>query len=189
MVPDNTYWTWVKIGVFSGGATGLYTSLDTSDGGAGVGDYRIYYDSGAGSGLPAPVNPVGGTSYTITGSGATLRDYTFELPATLPMSDEYYYFAAWYDGDDNDILDLVDDWDWGVIPNGEYNRCATKATTNTDGDPTLITIDRFEASTITEGSYKYTGWDEAAIPYNEIEDLETSNDSGFDFQITGNSGW
>ncbi len=188
MVPDNTYWTWIKLGIFSGYTAGTYPDLDISAGGGGTGDYRVYY-SLLNNGTAKAVQPVGGTSYIITGSGDTLRDYTFELPSTVPAASDYYYYAAWYDGDNDDFLDLVDSSSFAVIPNGEYNRCATKATTNTAGDPTVITISHFMASGWTSGSYKYIGWDEAAVPYNEQKDLDTSTDSGFDFQISNNSGW
>ncbi len=184
MVPSGGYWTYIKLGAFSGGSAGTYTGLDTWDNGLGVGDYRVYYSS-ANTGVAAPINPVAGTSYAIIGSGTTLRDYTFELPSTLPVTNEYYYYAAWYDNDLDDILDLVDSNASGTIPNGEYNRCATKATTNGSGNPTVVTIDDFRTSM--SGSYKYVGHDNAA--YSEQIDLDTSTDSGFDFPIANNSGW
>jgi len=185
MVPDNTYWPWIKLGIFSGGSAGTYPDLGTMDNGAGVSNYRLYY-SLLDTGVAAPINPVAGTVYAITGTADMLRAYTFELPSTLPADSEYYYYAAWYDNDDDDILDLVDDFDPAVIPNGEYNRCATKAETNADGDPTVITIHDFRTSM--SGSYKYTGHDNAGYS-NAGTDLDTSTDSGFDFPIDNNSGW
>jgi hypothetical protein len=191
-VPNNTYWSTVKLGAFSGGTLGAYPALNTSET-SGVGSYRIIYSGN--TGVARPVLPLAGTSYSITGTGDFSRDYSFELPTAVPQltssDDERYFYAAWVDGNGNDTLDLADQI--SQIAFEEHNRCATKATTNTHGVPTTITINFFMQSTDSggnpSGNYKYNGHDLDSIPYNEAVDLTTDNNNGFNFTISAASGW
>jgi len=184
-VPDSSYWDHVKIGIFSGGTAGLYPGLATFDNSGGVGSYRVVYSNSYDS-SPVPIPTVGGSSYSINGSGATQRSYSFTLPTTVPPTNVHYYFAAWYDGNSNDILDLVDSY--SVPEAGEFNRSATKAIVNANTQvPTDITVNFFSLSSFDAGKYKYSGWDNAA--YNDMNTIDATNNSGFNFDITANSGW
>ncbi len=194
-VPDSSYWAAVKIGVFSGGTAGAYPGLTSSDQSAiGISSSRLtYYDTV--SVTPVSIPPVGGTSYSITGSGATSRSYNYELPSTIPGPDIMYYFAAWYDGvAGNGNLDLVPDptmYPSGVVAGSEHNRLSMKSTTNNSGAATTIAIEGFSAeqdlSGKYTGNYKYIGHDDSG--YNEQLAIDTTTNTGFNFNISANSGW
>jgi hypothetical protein len=152
-------------------------------------------------GAAAPITPLAGASYSISDTSGTSSAYSFELPVTVPMvgtsasDSERYYYAAWIDSTVNGILDLKDAsaFDSTTTIQGEFNRCATKATMNTDAISTTITINFFMQSTDSSGNpsgnYKYNGHDLNTIPYNEIQDLTDATNGGFNFNITATSGW
>ena len=199
VVPFQSYWANLKLGVFSGGDLGTYPRLGTADNSLGVGYYRVIYndvDNGTNMAIP----PIAGASYSISDTSGTSSAYSFELPATIPKYQksgslaEYSYYAAWIDSTANGNLDLKDasSGDVAHTIQGELNRCATKATTDTFTHlPTTITIDRFEQSRDLNGNptgnYKYSGYDSNA--YNEQLELATDTNSGFNFTINPSSGW
>jgi hypothetical protein len=199
-VPSLGDWTNLKLGVFSGGDLGAYPKLATADYFLGVGSFRVIY-SNLDDASNVPIPPVAGASYSIADTSTTSSAYSFELPATIPMYQksgplsEYYYFAAWIDGGaTGGSLDLSDasSGDATHTELGEFNRCATKATTDNNHLPTTITIDRFQQSVDTytgnpTGNYKYAGYDNNA--YNEQLDVTTSSNGGFNFNMSPNAGW
>jgi hypothetical protein len=190
-VPDSSYWSLVKIGTFSGGTAGANPGLEVEDNGLGIGANRLCY-SKLDNGSAKPIDPVAGTSYAISGSGATSRSYTYELPATVPTSSITYYFSAWYDGNLNGKIDLIDQNAFlnptAVAASSEYNRLSTKQ--SVDNPAKTLVINGFGPEQDTNGgytgNYKYLGNDGAS--YNEQLSLETSS-SGFNFSIGANSGW
>lgn len=171
-VSVSTYWTDVKPGVFSGGTAGTYPSLGYDDNDPDVDNYRLTYTDLDNETL-VYVSPVAGTTANISSTGDTSRTYSFELPATLPVKDEYYHFVAWLDKwPDDTKLTLADTSDAGVVmDDAEMNRLPTRDTTNLSDDPTTITVFYFIESQDMEGNpsgnYKYVGYDDAAITYNE----------------------
>jgi hypothetical protein len=196
-VANASYWSYIKIGTFSGNTNGSYPKLDiennnTMVGTRGIGDYRIIYKDTF-SGADVPVSRVAGTEASISGS-SNARSYSYELPAALPGADVLYYYCAWYDGNSNGVLDLKDaspTTDETTVVQGEYNRCATKASIDPDDQPTTLVVwgfaqDKDQNGNLT-GNYKYKGYD--VNVYNEMQALDTSNNSGFDFNIAANSGW
>lgn len=199
-VPTQPDWADVVIGVFSGGnaGAGTYPALGTHDDLANSGKYRVTYDSG-GSG-DVEIVPVAGSTYSISDMTGTSSAYTFELPATVPKilsssSKEAYYYAAWLDthtvNGHLDLKDANDFTDQVTTALGEFNRCAMKATYDNNNAPTTIVIDRFtqsvDFSQNPTGNYKYNGYDHSA--YNEIVDVTTDSNSGFNFNISATSGW
>ena len=194
-VPDSTYWTYLKLGVFSGGTAGDYVYLDSEDWGSGVSGYRVVYGENN-DGLDVAIQPLASVIYTINDTSGTSSSYSLELPSTLPVTDEEYVFAAWYDNNSDDTLDLKD-MD-PILPGeeltaaeGEFNRLPTKDTLNNDDNPTTIVITHFMESQDLDGNpsgnYKYVGYDHSS--YNEQLDLTVSTHSGFNFDITANTGW
>ena len=194
-VPDSTYWTYLKLGVFSGGTAGDYVYLDSEDWGNGVSGYRVVYGENN-DGLDVAIQPLASVIYTINDTSGTSSSYSLELPSTLPVMDEEYVFAAWYDNNSDDILDLKD-MDPVVSPQevtaaeGEFNRLPTKDILDNDDNPTTIVIKKFYESEDLDGNpsgnYKYWGYDDSS--FNAYHDLTISTQSGFDFDITANTGW
>ena len=193
-VPDSTYWANLKLGLFSGGDAGAYPDLDTDYGDINsVQNFRLIF-SRDNDGSAVSIPKVAGTTYSISGSGATSRSYSFELPGTVPGEDITYHYVAWLDADGDGAIDLKDEsWmDPDLAAAGEYNRCAVKATFDTYDNPTTIAIEGFMQSQDPfsgdfSGNYKYDGWD--GHSYNEQYDLDEDNNSGFNFTIAANSGW
>lgn len=131
------------------------------------------------------------TSYkTFTASTELSRPYSFELPATLPGADIQYWYAAWYDDADNELL-MFDSTDPAVVASAEYNRLAIQDTVDSDNAPITIAIQNFQAETDLSGNptgnYKYTGYDGASGNYMLTLDADSSG--GFDFTIAATSGW
>lgn len=194
-VADSSYWTFLKLGVFSGGTAGDYIYLDSDDNSNGVDMYRVTYDNlDDESDIEVPA--MSSTSYTISDTTGTSSAYSFELPSALPAEDEEYIFAAWYDNDSDGNLDLKDAdpfFNSAIVALGEFNRLPTKDTLDTDDNPTTIVINYFTESIDLvsgnpSGNYKYVGYDGSS--YNEQIEITTAADSsGFDFNITANTGW
>jgi len=187
-------WDTVKLGVFSGGSAGTYPSLGSDDNSLGVNSYRLTYTD-ANDDSVLDVSPVAGSTANISSTGDTSRTYSFELPATLPVEDEYYHFVSWKEtggaGEDG-MLRLADTSDPGIVmDDAEMNRLPTRDTTNLSDEPTTITIFYFIQSQDLDsnptGNYKYVGYDDAA--YNEQLELDTENNSGFDFAMATVGGW
>lgn len=149
-VPDATAWTTLKIGLFSGGTAGNWPGLDTDDGDTNsAADFRVVYEEND-DGSDVSIPRVADTKFKISGSGDTSRKYTFELPKTIPGEDITYYYAAWQDANGNGAIDLKDSSVWfdtTIAVQGEFNRCANKATTDNDDAPTVIAITGFLQST------------------------------------------
>lgn len=198
-VSDESYWNDVKLAVFSGGDLGDYDMIDR-DNNFFTGDgetYRLIYDD-VRDGSTVAIDPTG-TAVTFTGTSGTSTPYTYVLPATIPDSTdtaaEYYFFVAWLDTDEDGKLDMIDSADESAIAastDAEMNRFSTKETTNTDGQPTTILVTHFQQSLDLEtsqpsGRYKYVGFDNQA--YNEQSELEATTSSGFNFEITADTGF
>ncbi|MBN2533406.1 MAG: hypothetical protein JXB88_10960 [Spirochaetales bacterium] len=188
-VPDAAYWTNIKLGAFSGGDGGEYPGLDYNNNSGTVYTYRMcYYQSGDESDVSIP--RVDGASSTINSSGELSRDYTFELPETLPGEAEAYFVVCFYDDNLDGNLDLKDSSDPGIITLGEYSRFPTKDTFDEEENPTTITIFYFSESVGFgggSGNYKYTGYDDSA--YNEYNELTSEYNTEIDFTITDYTAW
>lgn len=194
-VPNSSYWTFLKLGVFSGGTAGTTPYLDSDDDSNGVSMYRVVY-ANLNDESDVEVAAMSTTSYTISDTTGTSSSYSFELPPVLPVEDEEYILAAWYDGDADGNLDLKDADPFlkaDIVKLGEFNRLPTKETLDGDDNPTTIVIENFEESLdpttlLPTGNYKYVGYDGGS--YTEWIEITTDADSsGFNFNITANTGW
>jgi hypothetical protein len=193
-VADTSYWDKIKLGVFSGGEEGTYGyCLEAWDKNYGIEFYRLVYSCAAWE-CPVAINPRDNISYSIIGDGETERHYSFEVPEK-PIVNEKLYFAAWYDSNNNGVLDLCDANLIEEIGAGEFNRCAVKKIINDNGIAQTIAIGGFADELVgyknghsLENTYKYYGCFYAA---NESEGVELGADDnpGFNFVISANSGW
>jgi hypothetical protein len=198
-VANNSYWPLVKIGVFSGPSTGgALGSNPITNGYATFSDvysYRIAYKVSANDGSVYAIPQVSGSTFSISDKSTTSSAFSFELPSTVPQfvttpSTDYecYYWAAWYDGNADSKLDLVDSSSSGA--GAEFNRCATKATKDLSNVPTTIAIEYFrqsqDLSSNPTGNYKYVGYNGAS--YNEQNELPGYN-TGFTFNVSNTAGW
>lgn len=201
-VADAAYWSTLKLGVFSGNTLGDYPNLTYDSDMNDV--YRLVY-SDADDGSDVTIAPMA-TPTGFSGTTGTSESYVLELPADVPAYDsaasdfEYYFVAVWFDADGDGNLDLKDAdpvLDEATTILGELSRLPQFDTVDDISDPdnpraTTITVTRLEQerdATTDEGTggYKYAGTDDSG--YNEQLPLNRGTNSGFDFDVTTNTGW
>ena len=98
-VAEASYWTYVKVGVFTDTA-----ALESRAGWVSSSTYRLVYEDLADGTTAAAVTPDNLGSEMVAGDSALKKFYYLELPPTPTNS----YAVAWYDTDSDGKLDFID---------------------------------------------------------------------------------
>ena len=119
-VPDNTYWTKIKVGVLTKGTTAPSKNIQYMAATIQTPITHInnvyYYDSTT-TGTPGEFSI---NKATITGTDDMTRTYSLTLPDFV--SQEKYFVVAWYDDDDDDKWDVLNENNYNGITGSEYIR-------------------------------------------------------------------